>query len=143
MKKINGDEFDRGVFLVNVLGIVFNPETRKILIGRRENDPCVPELTWCFPGGKPRYDEELEKGMEKEIKKKTGLDVESLGAVFARIPKEKKEFLLIYYLCEVVGGKEKAGEKFTEIKWVKPEEIEKYFKTSFHPKLKEYIMNLK
>ena len=38
---------------------------------------------------------------------------------------------------------EKEGEDFTEIKWVDPEELENYFTTSFHPSLKEYIINLK
>ncbi len=136
-------KFDKGIFLVNVLGIIFNPETKKILIGRRKNDPYIKESTWCFPGGRPDYNEELEEALKKEIKKKTGLKVESLGAVFAKNYPEKREFLSIYYLCEVVGGKEKAGEKFIEIKWVDPEELEKYFTTSFHPKLKEYITNLK
>jgi len=135
-------QLGRGVFLVNVLGIVFNPSTKKVLIGKRENDPYINELTWCFPGGRPEYKEELEDYLKKEIKKKTGLDVESLGAVFAKTYPEKKEFLSIYYLCEVVGGKEKAGEKFKELKWVKPEELEKHFTTSFHPKLREYILNL-
>jgi len=48
MKELNWSEFDRGVFLVNVLGIVYNPKTKKILIGLRENDPYVPELSWQF-----------------------------------------------------------------------------------------------
>ena len=143
MTEVNSKEFDRGLFLVNVLGIVFDPSKKKILIGRRENDKYIPELTWSFPGGRPEYGEDLEEALKKEIKKKTGLKVESLGAVFARVPEEKKEFLLIYYLCEVTGGKEKPGEKFKEIKWVNPAELEKYFQTSFHPKLKEYINNLK
>ncbi len=136
-------EFDRGVFLVIVLGIIFDPNKKKILIGRRENDEHIKELTWCFPGGSPEYGEELEDSLKREIKKKTGLKVESLGAVFAKAYPEKKEFLSIYYLCKVVGGEEKAGEDFSEIKWVSPEELEKYFTTSFHPKLKEYIMSLK
>ena len=143
MVKINWNEFDRGVFLINTLGIIFDPKTKKILIGKRENDPYIKELGWCFPGGIPNYDEELEEALKKEIKNKTGLDVESLGAVFAKIYPEKKEFLSIYYLCETLGGEEKAGEKFVELKWVNPEELEKYFTTSFHPKLKEYIINLK
>lgn len=130
-------------FKIIVLGIVFNPETRKILIGKRENDAYIKELTWSFPGGDINIGNEPEETLKDEIKKKTGLNVESLGAVFARITDEKPEFMLIYYLCEVIGGKEKAGEKFKEIKWINPEEIEKYFTTSFHPKLKEYIMNLK
>jgi ADP-ribose pyrophosphatase YjhB (NUDIX family) len=132
----------RGVFLVNVLGIIFDTKTRKILIGRRENDPYVKELSWGFPGGRPAYEEELEKYLKREIKKKTNLDVESLGVVFAKTYPEKREFLSIYYLCEVIGGREQAGEKFAEIKWVYPEELETYFKTSFHPNLKEYIQNI-
>ena len=126
-----------------MLGIIFNPKTRKILIGRRKNDPYIKELGWCFPGGRPEYGKELETALKTEIKNKTGLDVESLGAVFAKTYPEKREFLSIYYLCEAVGGKEKAGDKFVEVKWAAPNEIQKYFTTSFHPKLKEYIMNLK
>jgi mutator protein MutT len=129
-------------FKVIVLGIVFNPQTRKILIGKRENDPHIKELTWCFPGGDINAGDEPEDALKNEIKKKTGLKVENLGAVFSKIYPEKKDFLAIYYLCEVTGGKEKAGDKFKEIKWVNPEEIEEYFTTSFHPRLKEYITNL-
>jgi plasmid replication initiation protein len=66
-----------------------------------------------------------------------------LGTIFARIPEEREELLLVYYLCEKTGGKEKPGDDFTEFKWVAPEELEKYFTTSFHPNLKEYILNLK
>lgn len=135
--------FDRGVFLVNVVGIIYNPKAKKILIGKREKDPYIENLSWCFPGGRPEYNEELEDALKREVKEKTGLVVESLGAVFAKTYPEKREFLTIYYLCESIGGKEKAGEKFVEIKWVSPEEIENYFTTSFHPNLKEYILNLK
>lgn len=139
----NWKNLDRGLFLVNVIGIIFDTEKRKILIGKRENDPHIKELGWGFPGGRPGYKEELENYLKKEIKKKTGIEIESLGAIFAKTYPEKKEFLSIYYLCEKIGGKEIPGEKFTELKWVNPEELESYFTTSFHPKLKEYILNLK
>ncbi len=36
--------FDRGVFLVNLPGIIHNPETKMILIGKRERDPYLKEL---------------------------------------------------------------------------------------------------
>jgi len=143
MTEKNWREAERGVFLVNCLGILYNPKTKKILIGKRENDPYIKELSWGFPGGRPTYNEELEEGLKREIKRKTGLEVESLGVIFAKTYPEKREFLTFYYLCKIVGGKAKAGEKFVEVKWVNPEELEKYFTTSFHPKLKEYIMNLK
>ncbi len=141
--KIDFNKFDKGIFLVNVLGVIFDTKTNKILIGKREKDPYISKLSWGFPGGRPEYNEEIEEALKKEIKKKTGLDVEILKVIFAKIYPEKREFLSIYYLCKVIGGQEKAGEKFVELKWVKPEELENYFTTSFHSKLKELLLNLK
>jgi ADP-ribose pyrophosphatase YjhB (NUDIX family) len=134
-------KFDRGVFLVNALGIVYNPKTRKILIGRRESDPYIKELEWCFPGGRPAYKKELEDYLKLEIKKKTGLNVKVKNAIFAKTYPENREFLSIYYYCEAVG-EGKAGEKFVEIKWVKPSDVEKYFTTSLHPKLLDYLKKI-
>ncbi|MFA6023195.1 MAG: NUDIX hydrolase [Candidatus Pacearchaeota archaeon] len=136
-------DFGKGMFLVNTIGVVFDTKTRKILIGRKENDPHVPKLSWCFPGGGPKHNEDLENAVKREVKEETGLVVESLGPVFARILPEHKSILLIYYLCEVVGGKEKMSDEFKELKWISVDEIEKYFTTSIDSKLKEYLENLK
>ena len=135
-------QFDKGVFLVNVLGIIYNPKTRQILIGKRENDPYIKELSWCFPGGRPEYKEDLEFYLKHEIKIKTGLNVNIKKIVFAKTYPEKREFLSIYYLCEFVGGKEKIGEQFVELKWVKPTDVQKYFTTSLHQDLLEYLKTL-
>lgn len=142
-KKLNLNSLKKGVFLNVTLGIVFDTKKRMILIGRRVNDPYVKKLTWSFPGGIPEYTTDLEKSLERVIFTKTELKVKNLGCVFARILKENKNFLLMYYLCEVVNGKEKAKNDFVELKWVKPEELQNYFTTSFDPRLKEYILNLK
>lgn len=130
-------------FNVILLGVVYNPKTKKILIGRRENDPHIKGLTWCFPGGRLTHGEDLDVVLKKRIKEKTGYEVKNLGAIFSKTYPEKKEFLTVYFLCEVFKGKEKPGEGIVELKWVAPEEIEKHFKVSFHSRLKEYILNLK
>jgi 8-oxo-dGTP diphosphatase len=137
------EKYPEGVFNVIVLGIVFDPKEKKILIGKRSKDPHIKELTWAFPGGKPKYDEELEEALIREVEEATNLQVANLGTVFAKTYPEKKDLLTIYYLCEKLSGEEKPGDDFTEIKWVNPEELENFFTTSFHPSLKEYILNLK
>lgn len=138
-QKLNWEEFDRGVFLLNVHAIII--KNGKTLIGRRENDPYLKQLTWSFPGGRPAYEEDLEYYLKFEVKKKTNLDIEPQKVIFAKTYPENRQFLSIYYLCQVIGGEERAGEKFVEIKWVKPEELKTYFTTSLHPKLYSMILD--
>lgn len=137
------EKFDRGVYLVNVLGIIYNPSTHQILIGRRENDPNIKELTWCFPGGRPAYDEDLEKYLKEEIKKKTDLDISDEDVVFAKTYPENRQFLSIYYICKTNATEAKAAESFKEVKWIAPQDVEKYFTTSIHPKILEILKELK
>ena len=141
-KSRNWNIKDNGSFFVKILGVVFDTKTRKILIGRREDDPNFKGLTWSFLFGIPNQNVDLEDGVEVIIMKKTGLKVKNLGCIFSRIYKENKKHLLIYYLCEVVGGKESPIDDFLELKWVKPEDLDKHFTTSFDKKLKEYLISL-
>ena len=129
-------------FQVVVIGISFDPKERKDLIGSRENDPYFPRVSWTFPGGRLADDGEINKTLKERIKAQTGLNVKNLGAVFAKTYEERRDMMAVYFLCEALGGKAKHGEKLKEVRWVKPIEVEKYFKTSFHPRLKEYLIHI-
>ena len=137
IKKLNWAEFDRGVFLLNVLAIII--KDGRVLIGKRKNDQYLKQLSWCFPGGRPAYEEDLEFYLKLEVKKKTNLEIEPQKVIFAKTYPEKRQFLSIYYFCKIIGGGLKAGEKFVEVKWVEPEELENYFTISLHPKLYKII----
>ena len=130
-------------FKVILLGIVYDPKKKRILIGRRDKDPFVPKLKWTPPGGRISHGDDLDKSLKAKIREQTGLEVANLGSIFTMIPKEKKDFVLVLHLCEVLKGKEKAGGNLKEIKWVKPEELDEYFTIAYHPHLREYILNLK
>ena len=71
-------------FQVIVLGIIFDPKERKILIGRRENDPYFPNIRWVFPGGRLTEDGEINRALKEKIMEQTGLTVKNLGAVFSK-----------------------------------------------------------
>src|SRR3989344_4773012 len=139
---LNWSKFTSGVFLVNVLAIIYDPVAKKVLIGKRENDPHMVNLNWCFPGGMPEYKEDLEYYLKHQVKLKTNLEIAVKKIVFAKTYPERRDFLSIYYYCENLDGIEKAGELFTEIKWVNPVEVIKYFKfsTSIHPKIAEFLL---
>ncbi len=133
---------DTNLFSVLLLGIIFDPEKRQILIMRGQEDPNIKNLTWSFPGGSANKEENLEESLTREIKEKTWQNIEILGSVFSMIPPEKKDLIIIYYLCEVLDGRPDMEES-ADLKWVKPEELRKYFTSSFEPVLEEYIINLK
>jgi len=129
-------------FKVILLGIIYDPEKKKILIGKREKDPHFPKLSWVFPGGRLNKGEDVGKAFKDRIRETTGLEVGNLGSVFTKNYPEKEGLISVHFLCEIRKGEAKAQGKLKELKWVKPAELEKHFTTSFHPRLKEYILNL-
>ncbi len=131
-------------FEVILLGVIFDPAKRKVLLGRRENDPHISRLAWCFPSGRLLHNEDLDQKLKKKIKESTGYNVKNLGSIFTRnLPYDGGDFLQVYFLVEIFEGEEKAGGDLVELKWVDPDEVESYFTTPFHSVLKEYISNLK
>jgi len=55
-------------FNVIVLGVIFDPKKKMILIGKREKDKYIKDLVWAFPGGRPEYGEEIDETLKKKIK---------------------------------------------------------------------------
>jgi ADP-ribose pyrophosphatase YjhB (NUDIX family) len=124
-------------FNVKIIGILFNPSTRRILIGRNKG-----EKNLSFLEGDLKYDEELDIGLKRVAKEKTGYIIHNLGAVYAENRLKDKEALRIYFLCEATEGRENPSNKIAEIRWIKPKEIEKQLRKKLPTRLKEYILNL-
>lgn len=129
-------------FEVLTLGIILDSTKKKILIGRREDDPNVPRLSWCFPGGRVQAGEDLDDALKRNVERKTGYKVKNIGTFFSRNAEERPEQIEIMFLTRVFEGEEKPGDDLVELKWVSPKEIENYFETSIHKKLKEFLLEL-
>lgn len=131
-------------FHVLLIAVIFDPAKRKILVMRKEGDPELgKKFTWGFPGTELHHKDDVDKKLKKRIKEKTGLTIKNLGAIFSKTYPERKDYLAIYFLCEAVNGTLRPWKFYKELKWANPEDLEKLFTTSFHSRLKEYILNLK
>lgn len=139
---INGYE----AYMVNCLGIVFNPKTKKILIGRRENDPFIKELTWVFPGGIVTPGKKLEEHLKDDLKKRINLDVEVKQLIHSRTVPEHPRIINLYYYAEVKKtGNEKAvdpSKEIVELKWIKPSDFRKTVTTSVDDKVHAFLKSL-
>lgn len=135
MKELIPGEEDS--FSVVLLGIIFDPAKKQVLIEKKENNGG-----WGFMEIKANPGERLEDSLKKRIRERAGYGTEILGCIFSSIHPEKRNLILMHYLCEVTKA-EKANRIPRELKWVKPEELREYFAMPFEPDLEEYIINLK
>ena len=126
-------------FNVKIIGILFNPKERKILIGKNKGDEY-----FSFVDGELKYDEELDQGLKRVTKEKTGHVIHNLGTIYANnmIEGKNTDTLELYFLCEINGGEEKRGEDVEEIRWIKANEFEELSNQKLPTRLKEYITNI-
>ena len=124
-------------FKVTIVGILFNPSTRKILVGKNKGDEKL-----SFVEGDLKYEEELDVGLKRVTKEKTGYIIHNLGAIFAKNKLKEMDTLQIYFLCEATEGEETPSQDVEELKWIKPTEVEKELGEKLPTRLREYILNL-
>jgi ADP-ribose pyrophosphatase YjhB (NUDIX family) len=136
------DQKDKGIFLVNLLAIVFDPSSKRILIAKRENDPNIKELSWVFPGGRPNHSNNLEDELKKLVNSSLNINLSVDKQMYAKTYPENNKILSIYYLCTYLGGSPETKEKFKEFKWIYPNEVNRYFTTSIHPRILEILSKL-
>jgi len=144
VEKIDFSKFEKGIFMVNLVGIVYNKHMKKMIIGKRENDPYIEELSWAFPGARASYDKDLWESLRLDIKKKAGINAEIKKLIFARItPEIKRKQIILYYYCETSEENLTPGGTFKEVKWASPAEFKDYFTTSVNPEIADFLNNLK
>lgn len=129
-------------FEVIVLGIVFNPTEKKILIVKKESYSKPGEFAWYFPGGRLEVGEDIDHALKKKLKLKTGYTVKNIGTFFSRTYEDNPNTVSISFLTKVFEGEEKPGDDVLELKWIHPKDIEEHFKVPIHRKLKEFLLEL-
>ena len=128
-------------FKVVLVGMIYNPENKKILIGKGNLDPNS-KSGWCFPGARLKQNENLDKKLKEKIQAQTGYKVKNLGSIFVRTPKKEPNTFIVYFMCEIFSGNEKPEKGLTELKWINPIECQKYFTKNMNTRLKEYFKSL-
>jgi 8-oxo-dGTP diphosphatase len=115
--------------VVGVGGVVI--ARGRALLVRRGHPPLEGE--WSIPGGKLEVGETLVDAVQRELAEETGIEVRvgDLIEVFERIFPDgegppKYHYVIVDYLCEVIGGAARAGSDVTDVAWVEESELGKY-----------------
>ncbi len=112
--------------LVGIGAIIF--EDDRILMVERAGNPL--KGYWSLPGGLVETGETLETAVKREILEETGLQVEpqQMFELFERIMRDDQgraeyHYVLLDYLCKVVGGTLQAGDDVGRAEWVRREDL--------------------
>lgn len=104
-------------------------QVKQVLLIRRAQEPLKGE--WSLPGGVVELGETLEDAICREVLEETGLVVETVDVVqaFDRISRDAEggvryHYVLVDYLCRVVGGSLLCGTDALEARWATAEELD-------------------
>ena len=99
-----------------------------VLLVERGKEPL--KGYWSLPGGAVETGETLHEGVKREILEETGLIIKPLQIVevFERIMRDaagkaEYHYVLIDYLCLVIGGALAAADDVSEVSWVPMENL--------------------
>ncbi len=102
---------------------------------QRGNEPL--KGWWSLPGGAVETGERLEAAVLREVLEETNLSVRIVrfGEIFERLMLDgagatEYHYVLLDYVCEVVGGTLKAGSDSADARWFTPEELKELPVTS-------------
>jgi 8-oxo-dGTP diphosphatase len=99
----------------------------RVLLVRRGQEPMKGE--WSIPGGALELGEALEAAVRREVLEETGLEVETvamvevLDKIVTESGRVRYHYVLIDFLCRVLGGTLKAGSDADDVRWVWHEEL--------------------
>jgi 8-oxo-dGTP diphosphatase len=112
--------------LLGVGALVFRRGS--ILLVERGREPL--KGYWSLPGGLVESGELLESALEREMLEETGLRVRCTRQfeVFQRIMRDARgraeyHYVLVDYLCKVVGGELSAGDDVARVRWTPRAEL--------------------
>jgi len=100
----------------------------RILMAQRGKEPL--KGWWSLPGGALEIGESLDQAVRREVLEETSLIVEPVRVfeIFERIMRDpagapEYHYVLIDYVCRVIGGEPCAGDDVCRVAWMRPEEL--------------------
>lgn len=115
----------------------FIVRNNKLFIMKRESKDIQSPNIWEIPGGRLELGENPIKGIVREIKEETNLDVWPIMPLNIRhfTRKDNQIITMIIFLCRLDSGQLKISEEHTDARWIDINQAEFLLTDFFHKEL--------
>ncbi|MGH9709324.1 MAG: NUDIX hydrolase [Candidatus Acidiferrales bacterium] len=115
--------------VIAVGGVVISDA--RVLLIRRGQPPL--EGRWSIPGGLLELGETIAQAIERELMEEAGVQVRPLELIeiyekVLRLANQPPQyhFVILDYLCELLGGNAQAGTDVTDVAWSTEDELDRF-----------------
>ncbi|OGI32704.1 MAG: hypothetical protein A2271_02625 [Candidatus Moranbacteria bacterium RIFOXYA12_FULL_35_19] len=126
---------------VSQKAILFDKNKKILVIRRSKTAPSQP-LFWDFPGGELDFGEDAKKGIIREIKEETQLEVKNLNVidVISGLDDRNEFWVTICYATQLAISKIKLSYEHDDFRWININEFEKL---KMSPRNKKFVEKFK
>ncbi|MBW2992666.1 NUDIX domain-containing protein [Candidatus Woesearchaeota archaeon] len=126
-------------FAVAAKSFIMNDEGRLLVIKREPRDIQKPGI-WEIPGGRLEHGEDPVKGLKRETKEETGLEIDVMNPLSVRhfTRADGQRITMIIFLCRALNDDIKLSEEHTEHDWIDLNEKELKLTEFFHKEVGIY-----
>ena len=130
---------------IRLVGLGLCVKQGKVLIvSRTGKDKLVPGLKWAFPGG-TLSSMEFRSELETILRSKLGIKVLVENLISARLIPEssnsQEAIVALYFAMQSIKSVKIISAVYQSYRWVKPQEIFKYFSTSTSDEVTRYLLD--
>ena len=113
----------------------------KLLIIKRSNYTVQKPGIWEIPGGRSNPGEDLIKGLKRETKEETNLDIEVLKTLNVRnfTRDDKQRIKLTIFLCKALNKDIKLSNEHTNFEWIGIEKAKEKLNDFFHEEIDSFM----
>ena len=109
----------------------------KLLIIKRTNDDIQKPGIWEIPGGRIDKKEDLIKGLIREVKEETNLDIKVIKPLNFQefIRDDKQKIKMTIFLCKALNNDVKLSKEHTNFEWIYIDDAKNKLTDFFHEEI--------